>query len=58
MNKSNIKKLFRKLPKDTILVIKDDHQCHTTWPVEIKYTSEGIWMVIFDVSKEKLDSKV
>lgn len=57
MNKSNIKKLLKKLPNDTILVIKANDQCYTSWPIDIKYTSEGIWMVVFDVSKAILDSK-
>lgn len=53
MKKKNIKKLLRRLPRDTEIVVKDkDGTLHTSWPVEIKYTSEGTWIVLFDLSEK------
>lgn len=54
MKKKNIKKLLRRLPRDTEVVVKlPDGTLHTSWPVEIKYTSEGTWIVLFDLSEKK-----
>ena len=51
MKKTNIKKLLRKLPRDTEIVVKaPDGSLHTSWPVEIKYTSDGTWIVLFNLS--------
>ena len=53
MKKKAIKKLLRRLPNDTELIIKTDKGLHTAWPVEIKYSSEGNWIVLFDLSEDK-----
>ena len=54
MKKVNIKKLLRRLPKNTEVVVKDkDGSYHTSWPVEIKYSSDGNWIVLFDLSEDK-----
>ena len=53
MKKKNIKKLLRRLPRDTEIVVKlSNGTLHTSWPVEIKYTSEGTWIVLFDLSEK------
>ena len=53
MKKQSIIKLLRRLPKDTELVVKlPDGSLHTSCPVEIKYSSEGYWIVLFDLSEK------
>ena len=53
MKKNNVKKLLRRLPKNTEVVVKDkDGALHSSWDIEIKYTSDGIWVVMFDLSKK------
>lgn len=53
MKKSNIKHLLRRLPKNTEVVVKEsDGSLHSSWDIEIKYTSEGTWVVMFDLSKK------
>lgn len=53
MKKTNIKKLLRRLPRDTEVVVKlPDGSLEKSWSVEIKYTSEGTWIVLFDLSEK------
>ena len=53
MKKKNIKRLLRRLPNNTEVVVKDkDGALRSSWDIEIKYTSDGIWVVMFDLSKK------
>ncbi len=53
MTKKNIKHLLKRLPKNTEVVIKNnDGSLYSSWDIEIKYTSEGTWVVMFDLSKK------
>ena len=47
MKKKSINKLLRRLPRDTEIVIKTKDGLKINWPAEIKYSSEGNWIVLF-----------
>lgn len=53
MKKKAINRLLKRLPRDTEVVIKTSDGLHTVWPAEIKFSSEGNWIVLFDLSEKK-----
>ena len=49
MELKSLLKLKHKLPKDTVIVVRDTNgNLFTDWPMEIKYTSEGKWIIMID----------
>lgn len=53
MKKKAINKLLKRLPKDTEIVIKNGTTLHTGFPIEIKYSSDGYWIVVIDITDKK-----